>query len=180
MPSNKDTHSHKNTNTHTVLPIATMSRQFFPLAATTTTPPTKPNPSYFQSADSQYTMYGDHDPAEIAEVVGFGRDPETPLHDGVQWWCHLAPMKPFGRPCERGREVERRAVHQGGRRGGTWHFILCPPLSWGLLYIVGRGCTLPVPQATKVGSQREAKGRGRPREVGPSQPPPTLTLALAG
>jgi hypothetical protein len=33
-----------------------MSRQSFPLAATTTTPPAKPNPSYFQSADSQYTI----------------------------------------------------------------------------------------------------------------------------
>jgi hypothetical protein len=31
------------------------------------------------------------DPAEIAEVDAFGRDPETPQHDGMQRWCNLAP-----------------------------------------------------------------------------------------
>jgi hypothetical protein len=69
------------------------------------------------------------DLVEITEVVGFGWDPKTPLHDGVQWWCHLAPTQPFGRPCKREREVKRRAVHQGGRRGGMWHVVVCPPLS---------------------------------------------------
>jgi hypothetical protein len=29
------------------------------------------------------------DPAKMAEVDGFGPDPETPQHDGVQRWCRL-------------------------------------------------------------------------------------------
>jgi hypothetical protein len=39
---------------------------------------------------------GDHDdpripdPAEIVEVDGFGRDPETPQYNGMQRWCRLA------------------------------------------------------------------------------------------
>jgi hypothetical protein len=32
------------------------------------------------------------DPAEIVEVDGVGRNPETPQHDGVQRWCDLNPM----------------------------------------------------------------------------------------
>jgi hypothetical protein len=52
------------------------------------------------------------DPAEIAEVDGFGRDPETPQHEGMQRWCCLAPAQPFGGAHERARW--RRAAHQGG------------------------------------------------------------------
>jgi hypothetical protein len=31
-------------------------------------------------------------PAKIVEVDGIGPNPETPQHDGMQWWCDLYPM----------------------------------------------------------------------------------------
>jgi hypothetical protein len=33
--------------------------------------------------------FGILDPAKIAKVDGFGRNPETPQHNGVQRWCDL-------------------------------------------------------------------------------------------
>jgi hypothetical protein len=58
--------------------------------------------------------------------------------------------------------------------------VLCISSSKGPLYIVGRGCTLPLHQGSQ---EAEAKGRrqGRRRQmVGPGRPPETLTLAGLG
>jgi hypothetical protein len=52
---------------------------------------------------------GISDPTEIAEVDDVGRNSKTLQHDGVQRWCDLNPMQPFGRPREREVEVERVA-----------------------------------------------------------------------
>jgi hypothetical protein len=57
------------------------------------------------------------DPTEIAEVDGFGRDPKTPQHDGVQRWCRLAAMQPFGRPHEREKIEGCGEDGTPGRRG---------------------------------------------------------------
>jgi hypothetical protein len=63
---------------------------------------------------------------------------------------------------------------------GTCCEIVCraPPL--GSHYIVGKGCTLPLPQVTKDGGDEEEQGRRR-TGLGPAVPlPQTLTLAGQG
>jgi hypothetical protein len=105
------------------------------------------------STSTYSQTYGDHDdpgisdPAEIAKVDDFGLNPETPQHDGVQWWYDLNPTQPFGRP----RVRERGGGGEGGAEGGGEEargLLLCVLLiPWGPLYIVGRGSTNPSTKA---------------------------------
>jgi hypothetical protein len=90
------------------------------------------------------------------------------------------PAQAFGRP----REREKRERGGGGqstrRRGGTrLLFVLLSPEA--LLYI-GEGCTLPLPQGTKGGGQREELGQRWLGEVGLGRLAHTYskTLTLAG
>jgi hypothetical protein len=87
------------------------------------------------------------DLAEIAEVDNVGQNPETLQHDGVQWWCDLNPMQPFGRPCERERGGGGEGGTLGRGREGTWPIVVCLSLLLGPLYILGRGSTNPSTKA---------------------------------
>jgi hypothetical protein len=119
-------------------------------------------------------------PAKIAEVDSFGQDMETPHHDGVQRWCHLAPTQPFGRPHERKKsERWRRVAHQIAEESTRVSWDCVAHLSsWGPPLYSGEGVPLPLHQGTP---RPVAKGRRRAVArvwVGPSQPPPTTkTLA---
>jgi hypothetical protein len=57
--------------------------------------------------------------------------------------------------------------------------LLCHLLPRPLLYIVGRGCTLPLPQGSPREAAKGGGGRWWPRLVGPSHPQ-TLTLVGLG
>jgi hypothetical protein len=107
------------------------------------------------------------DPAEIAEVHGFGAILETPQHDSVYQWCSVAPTQPFGRHVIGRRERGGEGAPGRGEES-TWLVYVCSHLSMGGLYIVGRGCTLPLRQ----GTTRAAVAKG-----GGAKPPlPTLKL----
>jgi hypothetical protein len=85
------------------------------------------------------------DPAGIAEVDGFERDPETPQHDDMQRWCHLTPTQPFESP-HKGEKRERwRGAHQEGEEStrGLWDCVVHPSPPGPPLYS-GEGVPLPL------------------------------------
>jgi hypothetical protein len=82
------------------------------------------------------------------------------------------------------REKRGRGGGDGAPRRGRGELLArCVHLSsLGPSFIYsGQGVHLtPTPRYQRAVAKGRRKGGGRPREVGPRRPPPTLTLALAG
>jgi hypothetical protein len=124
------------------------------------------------------TSPGIPDPAKIAEVDGFRRDPETPQHDECSSGVVSIHAQPFGRSREREEREVEEAVHQGEEKRHEDNCLCVLTLPRALLYIVGRG-TLPLHQGTRRRPRGEARATTA-KGGGAKPPPPTLTLALAG
>jgi hypothetical protein len=129
--------------------------------------------------------YGDHnDPwnprsSRDCGSIWLRMGSETPQHDGVQWWCRLAPTQPFRRPREREKkEIGGGVAHQGGEESsrGLWDCMLHPSPPGAPLYS-GEEVPLPLHQGTP---RAVAKGRSRAAArvgVGSSQHHLPKTLA---
>jgi hypothetical protein len=138
------------------------------------------------SGTSTYShTYDDHDDsqnpfssrdAEVEALEQGSRNSATRRRVTVVIPISYAALREAMREREVGAVDHRRLAHLGGGRRRPWReacgIIVCHLCTWGPFYIVGRGCTLPPPQGTKGGGQREGEGAGGQGLAGQGNPNP--------